>query len=158
MGMPPFLRSLRAKIGDDLIVLPCAAAFVVRDDGLVLVIRHADNGKWTFPGGCVEPDEAPENAVVREVAEETGLLVEPIALLSVGGGPEYRVVYPNGDEVSYVSSLYECHITGGTLAPDGIEALEAAFVPVEELRQLDLSQICRANLERALIARAEREA
>jgi ADP-ribose pyrophosphatase YjhB (NUDIX family) len=137
------------KVGHDLLVLPSTAGFVV-DDGLILCIRHAANGQWTFPGGCVEPDESPHAAVVREVSEETGLETQVVQLLGVGGGPEYRVRYPSGDEVCYVSTLFECRVVGGRLQPDGREALEASFVPLERLKGLDLSPIARAHLRTAV--------
>lgn len=51
------------------------AGVVVRDDGRVLAIRRADNGTWEPPGGVLELDERPEDGVVREVLEETGIRV-----------------------------------------------------------------------------------
>lgn len=49
------------------------AGVVVRQDGRVLVIRRADNGRWEPPGGVLERDEAIEEGVRREVYEETGI-------------------------------------------------------------------------------------
>ena len=144
--MPAFLEALRSKVGHDLLVLPSAAGLVINDEGHVLCIRHAANRKWTFPGGCVEPDESPRDAVMREVLEETGLETRVVGLLGAGGGPDYRIVYPNGDEVCYVSNLFECRIAGGHLRPDGVEVIEAAFFPIGRLTSLDLSRIARAHL------------
>ncbi|HWF21696.1 MAG TPA: NUDIX domain-containing protein [Acidimicrobiales bacterium] len=45
-------------------------------DGSILLVRRArapQAGRWSVPGGHVEPGERPEDAVVRELAEETGL-------------------------------------------------------------------------------------
>lgn len=58
-------------------------AAVVRDDGRVLVIKRADNGAWVQPGGVVELDEDPRDAVRREVLEETGVHIEPGPLTGV---------------------------------------------------------------------------
>lgn len=53
---------------------------VVENDGEFLIMRRSEenssSGKWTFPGGKIEEDEALEEAVVREMKEETGLEVE----------------------------------------------------------------------------------
>lgn len=59
-------------------------AVVLREDGAVLLIqrgRPPSVGSWTFPGGKVEAGETLEEAVVREVLEETGLRVAPVALV-----------------------------------------------------------------------------
>jgi 8-oxo-dGTP diphosphatase len=58
------------------------SAAIIRD-GHVLVVRRARapaRGVWTLPGGVVEAGETLEQAVVREVREETGLTIEPVAL------------------------------------------------------------------------------
>ena len=47
--------------------------------------------------GGVEPYEAPAAAVVREVAEETGLTVTVTSLIGVYGGPQFVINYPNGE-------------------------------------------------------------
>jgi 8-oxo-dGTP pyrophosphatase MutT (NUDIX family) len=54
----------------------------------------------------VEPDEDPAAAVAREVREELGIEATFQDLIGVYGGPEFRVAYPNGDQVSYVTIVY----------------------------------------------------
>jgi 8-oxo-dGTP pyrophosphatase MutT (NUDIX family) len=95
------------------------------------------------PGGAVDPDEQPQDAVVREVWEETGLLVEPTELRGVFGGPEYRVWYANGDEVGYMMAVYECRVTGGALKADGDEIVETRYFAAEELASITLSRWAR---------------
>lgn len=56
------------------------AAAVVREDGRFLAIKRRDNGHWEPPGGVLEPGETVLEAAVREVEEETGLVVEPVRL------------------------------------------------------------------------------
>ncbi|MEU2948928.1 NUDIX domain-containing protein [Nocardiopsis alba] len=52
------------------------AGAVIREDGRMLVIKRRDNGNWEPPGGVLELDETPQEGVVREVLEETGVHVE----------------------------------------------------------------------------------
>ncbi len=130
-------------------MLPSVGAVVLDDERRILVVRHANDGLWTLPGGCVEPDEDPEEAVVRELQEELGLAVRPRRVLAVCGGPECRVQYANGDEVSYVVALYACDAVGGNLAADGREVLEARYADAEDLLRLDFSTLGRTVLDRA---------
>jgi len=74
-------------------------AVVLREDGAVLLVQRArppSVGSWTLPGGKVEENETPEQAIVREVLEETGLQVEvgPIleTLVLEREGFSYRIV------------------------------------------------------------------
>ena len=59
------------------------AAAIVDDAGRVLATRRRDNGRWEPPGGVLELDEAIEDGLVREVLEETGLLIRPVQLSGV---------------------------------------------------------------------------
>lgn len=139
MPMSSYLRRLRALMGHELLLLPAVTALVFDARGDVLVVRHALDGLWGSPGGSVEPDESPDEAVAREVLEETGLEVEPVALRGVFGGPDLRVRYPNGDETQYVTAVFECEVRGGALAVDGDEVLEARFVAPARVTELPLS-------------------
>jgi 8-oxo-dGTP pyrophosphatase MutT (NUDIX family) len=124
MGMSDYYRKLREKVGHELLMMPSVAAVVHDERGRILMMRHRADGKWSLPAGAIEPGERPAVAVVREVAEECGLVVSPARVLGVFGGPEYRVVYPNGDQVEYTVVVLACDVVSGTLhALDG-EALE----------------------------------
>ena len=146
MPISEYVRNLRSWVGSILLHVPCATGLVFDETKRVLLVRHSNGGVWVAPGGAIDPDESPQDAVVREVWEETGLWVEPTRLCGVFGGPEFRVTYTNGDEVSYVMAVYECRRVGGTLRPDRDEVLEARFVAAQELQTLTLSPWARAIL------------
>src|SRR5215831_12978951 len=146
MPMSTHIQALRALVGNQLLVLPAVTGLVFDARGQVLMARHSPDGIWAAPGGAVDPEEPPCDAVVRELREETGLHVEPIALRGVFAGPELRVRYANGDETAYVTSVFECTVAGGTLCPDGDEVLEARFVAPDELERLPLARWARALL------------
>ncbi len=111
---------------------------VVLSDQRVLLIRRGKQplvGRWSIPGGTVEWGETLEQALVREMAEETGLEVEPQELLTV-----FDWIEREGDRVvfHYVIADYLCRCLSGT-ARAGSDALEVRWVGPEELEQLDLT-------------------
>lgn len=133
MPASKYVRGLRSLIGHRLLLLPSVCAVVRDPDGKVLLVKSADFGTWDPPGGGVEPEEAPQDAAVREVREETGLSVKPLRLVGVYGGPELSITYPNGDATSYVMSAYECRLVSGELAPELEEVSEARFFSEQEV-------------------------
>jgi ADP-ribose pyrophosphatase YjhB (NUDIX family) len=139
MPMSPFLAALRAKVGSDLLMLPSANGCVFDRSGRLLVARHGDVGLWASPGGGIDPDERPQDAVVRELREELGIEVAVRGLIGVYGGPEFRTLYPNGHEVAYVIAVYGCTLVSGTPTPDGDEINDARWVTEQELDGLTMT-------------------
>lgn len=136
MPMSDYMREIRSRVGSRLLEVP-AASVVVRDErDRVLLVRHENDDSWVTPGGAVEPNEAPADAALRELWEETGLHAELSRLVGVYGGPEFVVTYRNGDRVSYLMIVFEGKALSGTPRPDGVETLEVRYVAREELRQL----------------------
>jgi len=78
---------------------------VIDDSGRTLVIQRRDNGHWEPPGGVLERDESIIEGLLREVREETGLIVEPRALTGV---------YKNM-RLGVVALAFRCRQAGGTL-------------------------------------------
>lgn len=146
----PYLRSLREEVGSRLILMPSVAAAIFDAAGRILLVRYAESHDvWGLPGGGVDPHERPADAVVREVWEETRLLVNPIRVLGVYGGPEHHVTYANGDQVSCVSTVFECEVVRGEPRPDGGEIAEAGYFSDAELGDLRLSSIAQVVLPHA---------
>jgi 8-oxo-dGTP pyrophosphatase MutT (NUDIX family) len=99
-----------------------ATAVAVDERGLVLLQRRADDGRWGLPGGWLGPSESPEQAVVREVREETGIEVEVVRLALVHWMPAQLPSRPH----SMVGLVYEARPTGGELQHDH-ESLDVAW-------------------------------
>ena len=81
------------------------AGVITDDHGRALLIQRADNHRWEPPGGVLELGESITDGVRREVHEETGLDVEPVALTGV---------YKNMKR-GIVALVFRCKITGGDL-------------------------------------------
>jgi len=81
------------------------AGVVIDENGRTLVIQRRDNGRWEPAGGVLERDESIVGGLLREVREETGLVVEPLALTGV---------YKNM-RLGVVAMVFRCRPAGGTL-------------------------------------------
>lgn len=81
------------------------AGVITDDDGRVLLIRRRDTLHWEPPGGVLELDESIEAGLRREVREETGLTVEPVALTGV---------YKNMAR-GIVALVFRCKVVSGQL-------------------------------------------
>jgi 8-oxo-dGTP pyrophosphatase MutT (NUDIX family) len=136
-GADGHLGQVRRLVGSHLLVVPGVAAAVIDDRDRLLLLRHAATGWWVLPGGAIEPDEQPADAVVRETREETGIEVRPTRVVAVDGGPGHHIRYPNGDEVSYVTTVFRCVATGGRLHEDSDEADAVRWVALDAVAALD---------------------
>jgi 8-oxo-dGTP diphosphatase len=86
---------------------------IIDDHDRALLIQRRDNHRWEPPGGVLEPGETIDDGVRREVREETGLDVEPVALTGV---------YKNMKR-AIVALVFRCKITRGDLtANDEVSA------------------------------------
>ncbi|MGI9000965.1 MAG: NUDIX hydrolase [Pseudonocardia sp.] len=108
--------------------IPCVGALTYAADGRLLLVQRANDpgrGLWSLPGGRVEPGEDELAALVREMAEETGLVVAPGALV----GRVRRESYEIAD--------YRCAVVGGALRA-GDDALDVRWCDAAELAELPL--------------------
>ena len=104
--MPPDFNKLRRT---------AACAIIFDNEGRLLLHQRRDNGRWALPGGAVEIGETADQAVVREVREETGYAVEMVRLVGVYSDPRHTTIrYPDGNVNSYVAIAFECRVIGGS--------------------------------------------
>jgi 8-oxo-dGTP diphosphatase len=110
----------------------CVGGVITDDSGrLLLILRGHEPGKglWSIPGGRVEPGESDAQAVVREMREETGLIVTC--------GPLLGAVERPGLAGAVVAIRdYRAVVTGGELAP-GDDADAVRWVTAAEAAQMD---------------------
>ena len=109
-------------------------AIITDADGRLLLIKRGhepEAGRWSLPGGRVEPGESDQQALVREVREETGLDVTPGRLVGTVERP-----WPGGRVL--VIRDYAAAVTGGDLTP-GDDADDARWVSPRDFAGLPLT-------------------
>ena len=116
-------------------------ALVVNATGDVLIVRSSKwNDKFTVPGGHIELGERAEDAIKREVKEETGLDVEPVKLLLV-----QQAIYPKDyhKHEHFLFLDYICKTKGSEVKLDGRELQDYVWVRPKDALKLDLEEYTR---------------
>ncbi|GAB7012383.1 NUDIX hydrolase N-terminal domain-containing protein [Halolamina salina] len=85
-------------------------AILFDEEGQILLMKRPESGLWCLPGGAMEIHESPEEAVVREAHEETGLSIRPETLLGA-----YRLEPNSVHPYTTILLPYLCTVTDGTL-------------------------------------------
>jgi 8-oxo-dGTP diphosphatase len=128
-------------------------AIILKRDRVLLVERAKSpmKGYWSLPGGVLEIGEHLQEGIRREVLEETGLVVEPLRVVTIferimrdgKGKPEYH----------YVLIDYLCRVTGGALqAADDVSRV--AWVPRRALARYRITEGTLPVIEKAFRQRA----
>lgn len=101
---------------------------VVERDGMILLSHETVSGWWLVPGGGIEQGETPEECCVREVEEETGVIVRPVK--------QFLTLHEYYEEYRYTSWYFICEAAGsGQMRLTEAEkrrGLEPRWIPLEE--------------------------
>ena len=122
---------------------------IIFDGARILMAQRGKEplkGWWSLPGGALEIGERLEQAVCREVLEETGLVVEPVGLFEI-----FERIMPDSEgsvEYHYVLIDYVCRITGGDLQP-GDDVSRVEWFRRRELSHLQITEGTLGVIEKA---------
>ena len=122
---------------------------MIFEDGNLLLVERANEplkGYWSLPGGIVEAGEKLEDAIRREVLEETGLEVDSLSVFEI-----FERISPDAAgkaEYHYVLIDYLCKPSGGKLLAAS-DVSRVAWVPERELREYRLTEGTLSVIERA---------
>ena len=102
-----YLGRLRTLVGNRLVLMPGARIVIERADGRILLQKRTDFGLWAVPGGNAEEAEGLETLIMREVVEETGLIVTGIEPFGFACNPQYETFqFQNGDQAQYFALMF----------------------------------------------------
>ncbi|MGP0070329.1 MAG: NUDIX hydrolase [Bryobacteraceae bacterium] len=122
---------------------------MIFEDGKILLVERGKEplkGYWSIPGGVVETGEKLEGAIRREVAEETGLDVEPYSMFEI-----FERIIPDAQgkpEYHYVLIDYLCRRVEGIAAPAS-DVSRVEWVAEQNLREYRLTDGTLDVIERA---------
>jgi len=117
---------------------------VFRDDQILLV-REAQDGFWTLPGGWADPNESPSESVTREISEEAGFTTRAVKLLAVYDRAKHAHEPPHAFHVYKL--FIHCEIESGEPRPS-IETLDVAFFPEHQIPELSIARVTPAQIAR----------
>ena len=132
--------------------IAAVAATIIHEGKVLLAVRgnSPNRGKWGIPGGVIELGETTEQAVAREVLEETNVVVKPKRLItvidSIGKDASGKI------RVHYILIEYLCDYVSGEVHAAS-DAPDARWVPLSELDALDMMTVTRELVSR--VAREE---
>ena len=133
MPIPEFVLDLRRHVGTAQLWLPGVTAVIRRDDE-VLLVRRADNGRWTPVTGIVDPAEEPAACAVREAREETGVEIRVDRLATIGVTDP--VVHVNGDRAVYLDHTFACTWLSGEAHVADDESVDVGWWPLADLPEM----------------------
>jgi 8-oxo-dGTP pyrophosphatase MutT (NUDIX family) len=118
-----------------------AAAVLAGPDGRVLLVRKRGTGVFMQPGGKLEPDEAPLAALQREVEEELGLAIDPVAARYLG---QFSAPAAHETDATVVAETYWLAITSTPTPQAEIE--EVRWVDPEHPGEIELAVLSRQHI------------
>ncbi len=114
-------------------ILCTAGVILVDSKGRILLQLRGDDNNWCIPGGALEIGESVETAAMREVFEETGIIVNDMKLFNIYSGNEQYHIYPDGNEFYFVSTVFISSKFHGDICVDGVESKELKFFSIHDL-------------------------
>ena len=134
MPISDYISRIRAKIGNDLLILTGTSAVVVNPQNEVLLQLRSDLDIWTLLGGYLDPGEDVADGIIREVREEAGITVVPERIVAVLSGRDHFHTYDNGHQVAIINICFRCQpLDDRAPQPNDDESVDVRYFPPDQL-------------------------
>ena len=131
------LGQLRALVGNRLLLVPGARIIIQNPNGEILLQERSDFKLWGVPAGTAEPGEDITQTIIREIKEETSLIISNPKPFAYASNPEMETItYPNGDRIQGFCLDFYCTQYEGTPKVSDDESLSLAWFPLNDLPHL----------------------
>jgi ADP-ribose pyrophosphatase YjhB (NUDIX family) len=134
-------------------IVVAVTAFILDESGQLLMIRRTDNDLYAIPGGAQEVGETISQTVVREISEETGILVEVTGLIGVYSDPEHVIAFADGEVRQEFSLCFRARPVRGELRTSS-ESKEVLWVEPAGLDDLTIHPSIRLRIQHGFEHRA----
>jgi ADP-ribose pyrophosphatase YjhB (NUDIX family) len=121
------------------VIIPAVSAVILSDKKEILLQERVDNGKWSLPGGTIEPGETVEEAIIREVMEETGFIVTVKKLIGIYSDPNHVIMYEDGEIRQQFSICFLCEIVRGEIRTSQ-ESKRVEFISLDTLESINIHE------------------
>ena len=114
-------------MGDKPLIMVGSTVMIKDQTGRILLQKRSDTGLWSTIGGAMEVGESFAETAIREVQEETGLIIESMEMKGMLSGIDMFHTYPNGDVINLVTAFFEVTEWEGIPKVNDHESLDFRF-------------------------------
>ncbi|MEG2290386.1 MAG: NUDIX domain-containing protein [Clostridium sp.] len=132
---------------------------VIEHDGRVLLERRADSDRWALIGGELNVDESLEQGLIREINEETGLVVDEMDLVfwKIYSDPSRIVEFPDGNVLRIITAVYLLKVNSISELICSEESLELCCFSYDELREVNIAETHKHIVDEYLMIKGKEE-
>lgn len=134
-------------------IVPSVTAIVTNERDEILLVHKTDNDLWALPGGGMDAGEYMSDSVVREVEEETGVIVQVTGVVGIYTNPNHVMAYDDGEVRQQCSICFTTERLGGELRTSS-ETSEVEFVDPDCLDTISIHPSMRLRIDHYLERRS----
>lgn len=127
-------------------IVVAATAFVLNEQGQVLLLKRSDNALWAPPGGAHDFGESIAETAVRETYEETGIEIRVTGLVGIYTDPHHLMAYSDGEVRQQFALCFRGVPIGGSLHTSP-ESPQVCWIEQSQLSNLDIHPSVRLRID-----------